>query len=349
MGKHWYKRSLWLAAALAFGASLANASLTYTCDPSIDATQAGTCTYLNTTIAGLYNSTFSNANGNIYIEMGITGLGESTSGDLNLISYSTYLADLTATASGDAVDTAALASLPSSEPAIYSGGSIDVTSALGEAIGIPDTSLVGITSSGSACFTPGVGSCYNGIITITTPANLLSETGQSLYWRQTGGSQPGNSYDFYSVVEHETDEILGTASCISTTGPSLSDACGGSNASAVDLFRYSGSGTLVFSSTTPGAYFSYNGGVANGANGAVFNTLSDGDDYADFTRNCQDVQDETGCVGGSLDITTDGGAEVNILDSVGYNLNQGVPEPGTITLVGAGFGALAMYRRRSRA
>lgn len=295
-------------------------TLTYTCDSTIDATEAGTCNYLNSTIANLYATAFSNVNANIYIKFGITGLGGSTSGYLNLISYSTYLTALKSHSSGDLVDTAALASLPSSEPSIFSGGQIEVTSALGQALGL--SGMTGTTSSGSAC-SIGSSGCYNGIITITTPANLASEEpGQTLYFRQAGGTQGSDSYDFYSVVEHETDEVLGTSSCIDTTSSSLQDGCGGTNASAVDLFRYSGSGTRVFQSTTPGAYFSYNGGVTNVA---VYNTLSNGNDYADFITNCAHVQDAVGCLGQGFDITTDGDVEIAILDAVGYNASPLVP------------------------
>ena len=75
------------------------------------------------------------------------------------------------------------------------------------------------------------------------------------------------------------------------------------------LFRYSGSGDLILDSslsTTPGAYFSYDGGTTNGANGIantpkVYNTLANGDDYADFLSSTPDcgtdiaVQDAEGC------------------------------------------------------
>ena len=289
-------------------------TITYTCDPSIEATAPGTCNYLNTTIAGLYASTFSNANANIYITFGITGLGESVQ-YLNFFSYSTYLSALTSHSSGDAVDLAALASLPASEPAIFSGGEVNVTTALGQALGL--SGLTGATSTIAAC-TPGTAGCYNGVITITTPANLSSETGstQSLYFRQNGGTQPSTAYDFYSIVEHETDEILGTSSCVSTGPGSLQDGCGGSIASAVDLFRYSAASTRVFISTTPGAYFSYNSGTTNVA---VYNTLANGEDYADWATNCKHVQDAIGCLGGSFDITNDGGVEISVLDAVGFN------------------------------
>ena len=48
--------------------------IVYTCDPSVS---TAICDYLNTTVAGYYNSTFTNANANIYIAFGTTGLGES--------------------------------------------------------------------------------------------------------------------------------------------------------------------------------------------------------------------------------------------------------------------------------
>jgi hypothetical protein len=249
---------------------------------------------------------------------------------------------LTGTASSDAVDTGVLATLPSTEPGLYSNGDIQVTSALGAALNL--TGMTGIAADGSSC-SIGVAGCYNGLITITTPSNLDSESGgtQALYFRQNGGSIPSDAYDYYSVVEHETDEVLGTASCIDTT-TSLTDGCGGTNASAVDLFRYNSSGTNVFIDATPGAYFSYNGGASNGASNAIYNTLANGQDYADFVSNCSFVQDSTGCLGQSLDISS---AEINILDAVGFNAT-GVPEPGTMGLLGLGlFGIGIMVNRRA--
>ncbi len=343
-----------LAASCLTGRASAS-GLTYTCDSSVDATAAGTCAYLNGTIANLYNGTFNNVNANIYIEQGIIGLGGSATAR-NYISYSDYLSVLTGTGSGSSLDTSALASLHSFDDAVYGSDNVVAASALLAAMGY--TNVAGYTSGLTPC-TIGVSSgCYNGVIIITTPANLASETGQSLYYRQLGGSQAANAYDYYSIVEHETDEILGTTSCMSTQSSTLSDPCdpgtgapaGTGTPSASDLFRYNAVGSLALNnayiglvSAPAGAYFSYDGGVTGGP---AFNTISNGSDYADFATTCSHVQDATGCPGGSFDITTDGNAEINMLDAVGYNL--AAPEPGTLILLGAGLAAMCLLQNRRK-
>ena len=300
------------------------AGLTYTCDPNIDAKVAGTCAYLNSTIAGLYNKTFSNANVSIYIQYGSADLGASFTSQA-VLTYSQYLTALTANsqASANPVQVAAVKALNSVDTAVYGSDSIEIPSALAGALGF--TGLSGLNSTGSTFCNLGTTGCYDGIITITnTPGTVL-------YYRN--GSEPADAYDFYSTTEHETDEVMGTASCVETTGPALANGCGANTLSPVDLFRYRSAGNLVLISTTPGAYFSYNGGQTNGADGQIYNTLDNGDDYADFISTCQNqvVQDAEACAGhdGGLDITNDGGAEINILNAVGYMLNpqSGTPPP----------------------
>lgn len=52
----------------------AKAGINYTCDPTIDAANdAGTWAFLNTALAGLYKSPFTNSNANIYTTCGTTG------------------------------------------------------------------------------------------------------------------------------------------------------------------------------------------------------------------------------------------------------------------------------------
>ncbi len=287
-----------VAFTLASGATLASASgVTYTCNADVNAIEPGMCAELNSFVSGQYASLFSNANTSIYVEFNSgAGLGASTSGYFNEVSYSTYYDHLAAEASttGGPIMASAVLNLPPTERAIYGGGEVELTSALEEALGIgagvgttaPNPSDLTTLETGSACFTPGSNGCYNGILWLSTPANLPG--GQGYYFGTGSGSgagQSGNEYGVYSVVEHETDEILGTASCISTTNlTSLVDDCGGTSPSAVDLDRYQSPGTPVLISETSGAYFSYNGGVTNGADGAIYNTLPNGNDYADFNN-----------------------------------------------------------------
>ena len=130
------------------------------------------------------------------------------------------------------------------------------------------------------------------------------------------------------------------------SGGLLSDPCdvfgGTGNPSAVDLFRYNSPGSLALNSSyiglanaASGAYFSYDGGATNGANGFVYNVTANGNDYADFLASCPggplSIQDAQGCPGNEAGqtILNDGGAEVNILNAIGYNLisSTATPEP----------------------
>jgi len=344
-----------LTFGIAFGATLASAgTISYTCDPSI---AAATCNYLNTSVAGNYSSTFTNASANIYITYGTTGLAQSEQ-YFNFVSYSAYLAALTSNPSQSAVQVSALSALSTYDATPYGSGQVEVTAALGTALGF--TGLTGIAADDSSC-TIGSAGCYNAVVTVT------NDPGTPLYYDNLGGPEPADAYDFYATVEHETDEVLGTASCISTTSVSpaglgtkeggtrgllrtvrkvahftpaipggLTDYCGDGLPSAVDLFRYSASGDLILDSslsTTPGAYFSYNGGTTNGVVGVgaspkFYNTLANDEDYADFVSSSPDcgtnqaVQDAEGCPGedAGLTILNDGRGEINILNAVGYDI-----------------------------
>jgi hypothetical protein len=236
--------------------------IVYTCDPSVD---ASTCNYLNTTVAGYYNATFKNANANIYIRYGNTGLGASLQ-YFNFVTYSQYVTAYGNIAIKSAIQVSAQSALSTYDATPYGNDYVWITAALAGALGF--SGATGIQTNQASC-SLGTSGCYNAIVTVTNDPSV------TLYYDNLGGSEPNGAYDFYAVVEHETDEVLGTSSCITTQTTPLSDDCdaatsGNGTPSAVDLFRYSSAGNLVLDdslSTAPGAYFSYNGGSTNGANG----------------------------------------------------------------------------------
>ncbi len=328
--------ALLLGLVLTAGLAQAN-GITYTCGSGITTTQ---CSFLNSTVAGYYSSVFSNANAAIYISLGsISGIGSNYT-SYDEITYSQYVSDLNGQ-TASTVDTAAHAALSSFDAAIYGSGYVVLPTALAAALGESINGLpLGVDSTGVTC-NLGAAGCYNGDITMSSSASWYFRTGQI-----------GSKYDFYTTAQHETDEVLGTGSCIATVG-SISNWCGGVP-SAADLFRYSSAGHLVpvsSLSTTAGAYFSYNGGTSNGASGAIYNSSVNGGDYADFVTNCNGtiyVQDASGCTGkAGVNI---GSAETNILDAVGYSLVSGssqlpTPEPGTWFLLGGGLLLVTLRRR----
>ena len=194
---------------MVFGVVLANAgTLSYTCDPSV---AVATCNYLNTTVAGYYSSSFTNANANIYITYGTTGLGQSLQ-YLNFISYPLYVTALTNNANKSSLQVSALAALATYDAAPYGSGQVNLTAALATALGFPG--VIGTTPEGGACAI-GTAGCYNAIVTIT------NDLATPLYYDNLGGPEPADAYDFYGVVQHETDEVLGTSSCIDTDGAGI--------------------------------------------------------------------------------------------------------------------------------
>jgi PEP-CTERM motif len=349
------KNTFKLAVGIAFAAALANASITYTCDATIGVDgPAGLCTTLNTTIAGLYSSTFTSAslgNVNVYIKYGSTGLASSLQYYTN-VSYTSYVNALISH-EGDANDVTAVASLGGNVTnPVVAGDGVALTSALESSLGLTsaDGGPFGISSiTGNPC-TLLSANCYNTIITVTNAAST---------WYYRSGVQGGGTYDFFSAVEHETDEVLGTSSCITgsgnnaatiTTSVNCTNGPPTTGVNPADLFRYVGNSTTrsyLGSANGSAACFSINGGTTDIA---CYNNSPNGADYGDWDGLALRIQNAYGTPGvNGTDITNDGGSEIAVLDAVGYNLNStATPEPATFALLGASLLALGFARARRR-
>jgi hypothetical protein len=228
---------------------------------------------------------------------------------------------------------------------VASGDGIGLTSALETSLGLTSTDggPFGILSTTHGTCTLGTLNCYNGIITVT---NVLSD------WYYRSGSQGSGTYDFFTAVEHETDEMLGTSSCITGVGTTgCNNGPPGTGISPSDLFRFVGGGSTTRSSSSSAngsvACLSINGGLTDIA---CYHNSPDGADYGDWDSTVLRVQNAFGTPNANgTDITNDGGSEIALLDAVGLNLNSSaIPEPATFGLLGVSLASLALMGTRRR-
>lgn len=307
-----YKRIgvIFCAGGLLSSAAFANLVINPTWDTSI--TSNGNSAQIQATInqaIAFYNTNFSDAiTVDITFKVANTGLGSSNTGFI-FDTYSNFRTKLGADGS-TADDTTALASLV--------GGAVNpVTAGANVAISRANAKALGYS----------VAAGVDGTITLNSSiCNLVHGTNSN-----------ANFYDFYAVACHEIDEVLGTISLVG-------DPFGSGRTNGADLFRYNGAGVRTWdTSTTHRAFFSIDGGVTNIVE---YNQLNrTGGDWGDWIVHTPgQVQDFAGSPGVTVDM---GASEMRLLDVVGYNRVNPVPEPATVAVLGVG--ALALLRRRKRA
>lgn len=323
-------KTLMIASLLFAAAHVGRADIMYTCDASIG---AALCGDINSIVGGIYNSTFTNVTANIFItyDGAVPGLPplppEFAAGSLRILSavdYNTWRSALIG-AEADANDQLAVKdNVPATEPAIFNaqnGLGIALTNANERALGM--TATIGTNDSWSANCTIGTTGCYDGIINMSN----------SVSWYFRNGPQPPFTLDFYTAVEHETDEILGTLSCVS-----FNFICEG-YAAPVDFFRYSAPGVRTLTSGVGSAYFSIDGGATSVA---PYNNDSAFGDLGDWDPSVCSVQSSFIC--GNEDI---GPKEITVLDAIGYNLHpSAVPEVKSSLLLLSAIGCISFIRRR---
>ncbi len=298
----------------------ARAEITYTCGNSTNASVSmqSICMNINTRMNAVYG-VFTNVNAHIFIQFGFAGAGfvGSSVFEYFILPYTSWHAALMAgaTSDNDAASLGPQGSIPATEPAFFTGqgiNQISLTNANARALG--RTPTLGVDSTTELSCSLGTPNCYDGLITISNT---------DIFWYRSGTQ--GSAYDFFTVVEHETDEVLGTGSCLDpgsgvNTGKVVND-CISSAAAPVDFFRFSSANARTFSvgctnlTNCGNAYFSIDNGTTM-LNG--FNNLPYGLDFSDWSTHCQHVQDANLCPGASFDITSNGGPEVEVLDVLGY-------------------------------
>ena len=246
-------------------------------------------------------------------------------------SYAGYYNALVTNSSGNATDTSAIASLggPSANNPVTGSQDIVLPVTLASDLGL----VAQYSTSFSSCDSLTANAC------ITLNTTLLN----------TSGSPPSG---LEGIVQHEIDEVLGTASALPNGGGTVP-----ANPMAADLYRYSAPGTRSFALNTstsvpctgsPTAYFSVNGGVSSPA-GATYNNCNNGGDYGDWIdTNGQYVQDAYGSYSQTVTLNLNS-PEVTVLDAVGYNFQPSpVPEPSTSIFLLTGLGVTFLWRVRWR-
>ena len=244
--------------------------------------------------------------------------------------YNAFYNALVANSSGNAVDTSAIASLgggPHTTNPVTGSSNMVTTSTL--------ASLFGLGSQVSTTFASCGGLSANACITLSNAA--LNTSGSPL--AGLGG-----------IVQHEVDEVLGTASNLPNGGGTVP-----TDPMAADLFRYAAPGvrsyalnpsTSVPCSGSPTAYFSVDGGSTNTAS---YNNCNNGGDYGDWIGvDGLLVQDAFGpdSIAASLNLSS---PEVKVLDAVGYNFAApAIPEPSTFALFLGGLALVPLLRLRRR-
>ena len=317
-----------LAASLLFAVAIAAANpiINLLYDPTVTFSAAD-----QTQIQNAVNFYSSNITSDFTVTIAVgaqAGGGASTSTFSSTVDYSAYYGALVSNSSGDATDTAAIASL--------GGGGSDnpVTGSTEIQLRPTLASLLGLGSQ--------ISDTFSGCDNLT--ANACIRIGSDVL--NAGGSPMGS---LFGTFEHEFDEVLGTSSALPGGGGTLP-----ANPSVADLFRYGTPSVRSFAfnasadvpcSGSPTAYFSIDGGLTNLNQ---YNNCNNGGDYGDwiYTDGLQ-VQDAFGpdATPSSLSLSS---PEVALLDAVGYNLvtPTATPEPSTFFLLLTGLAAVPVLRRR---
>jgi hypothetical protein len=327
-----------LAAVAALAASASAHALTIV--PTFDSSITGASNALQIenridAALGFYSNFINPTTVNIYFQIGPAGLGANISTLYGPFNASSYEAALAANASANPQNTVLAGALNH----INDGnGAVDPQVAALSA----NLRALGLNAPGALGADGVLGDgAFDGVITLSDTPNLIAY-GNFVGLGQFGANQ---------VIQHEVDEVLGFGGAGSLVGQDF--GLGFPLLGIEDLYRYNGVGSGSFTTDpTENAYLSLDGGVTN-LIGFNQNGVGDFGDFAKTFCNVGDpqhVQDWAQCpqpVAGQFSLGR-GSIEVQALQAIGYNLIDGVPEPGTWALMIGGFGLVGIALRRRR-
>lgn len=303
-----------------------------------------------------------NFQGNVRVTVGFglqPGGGASATYGIDRISYDAYLRQLRGNITESATDVSALGSLPATSPIGNGQVILPETLAANLGLGIQNPATQVQVAVGQNCVGLTIQAC------VAFSSSYL-----------TGGANGGPAAGLFGVTQHEINEILGTASGLSSGSTAAA-------ASAADLFRFGAPGVRSWSNNigtaipcqagTPVAYLSINGGQTNLAS---YNNCNNLGDYGDFLSpaNPSQVQDAFGLTTNPARLSLTSPESV-LLDATGWNYVTStvvasgtpvpvtekavfvgtqfegdppgaVPEPATIGLAGIALAVLFMGRAR---
>jgi len=291
-------------------------------------------------LVNTYNSTFVN-NASVSIDVQFSGSGfGGASTLLDLISYSDWVKDMTATSGlypANNYLATGIGTLGASDP--IGAGKVYVRGGDAGAIGVTAGQIISTANN-----QPGG---YASTITFGTNSNFAYN------------GKPGtNQYDFLGIASHELNEALGIGSLMNGFANNNTNVTGANNYfEGEDFFRY-GTNKNHFITTDPNAkvYFSYDGGKTlvdqfNEDNNAAGNPKLDRGDWVWGNSGAPsgshiEVQNAVTYVGQAAPLLTASPttSEFVVLSTLGYS----VPEPSALALAGVGVVLGAVVRRNRR-